>query len=306
MTMDLYRYRWLDGLPHGRAGGFVARGLISTQKARRADVHDRVEIPFYGPNGATRQKTLGFRLMIAAPVEVEGVDLKSLETRIDKITTPGDTDRGAAKEGLDTLIRAVKAGEVRRGDLERGLENIKTRLTQSSARLWEKEIESLRRRLVGLVLLAMNIDRQGRHAMAILSRYHANRTRISKRKDLSKAEKKAFIEKLKPTFEKYLDLAQGQEEELDTAFQFYLGEISELARSDIQDKDFIAALGEVRGRLGKTRLSRAENFFATIEEHIRQAHRTRGVIGKKWRTEWLYRLDSKRVRRDEVLDRERK
>nr|VFK27233.1 MAG: Formylglycine-generating enzyme, required for sulfatase activity, contains SUMF1/FGE domain [Candidatus Kentron sp. MB]VFK31067.1 MAG: Formylglycine-generating enzyme, required for sulfatase activity, contains SUMF1/FGE domain [Candidatus Kentron sp. MB]VFK75505.1 MAG: Formylglycine-generating enzyme, required for sulfatase activity, contains SUMF1/FGE domain [Candidatus Kentron sp. MB] len=305
MTMDLYRYRWLDGLPHGQSGGFIARGLISSQKAKRADVHDRAEIPFYSANGATRQKTLGFRLMITAPVEVDGLNLETMRARISEITAPIDSDSGAAEKGLEDLIRAVQSGKVQGDELERGLENIKIRLTQSSVKLREKEIESLRRRLVGLVLLAVNIDRQGRHAMAILADYHATRTRYLKNEKLSETDKEKILKKLEPTFKRYLDLIQGQEKELDIAFRFYLSEISDLVRGDITGKDFTAALEEARVRLDKTRLARTGTFFIILKDHIQQAHRTRGVISGKWRTDWLYRLDTKRVRRDQVLDRKR-
>nr|VFJ56709.1 MAG: Formylglycine-generating enzyme, required for sulfatase activity, contains SUMF1/FGE domain [Candidatus Kentron sp. DK] len=307
MTLDLYRYRWLDNLPHGQAGGFIARGLLSTQKARRADVHDRAEIPFYSVNGATRQKTLGFRLMIAAPVEVEGVpqtDWDLMSTRIDALTAPTDSERDMAEEELEAMIQSVQAGNIRTGDLERGLENIKAQLKQSNARLREKAGESLRRRLVGLVLLAMNIDRQGRHAMAILSKYHANRQRIHENKDLSEEEKKKLFEKLAPTFSQHLDLVRNQEEELDIAFQFYLGEISELARNEVTSEAFAAALDEARKHLEKTRIAKTGDFFDTIGKHMRQAHRTRGVISEKWRAEWLYHLDTKRPWRDELLGRD--
>ncbi|MGO8869619.1 MAG: formylglycine-generating enzyme family protein [Alphaproteobacteria bacterium] len=137
LVFDLFRLNSLSRL-NGEAGGFVVRGgdYLTSKDAVRTSARD--EFPPYDEHGPRRQKTVGFRLVLVAPVlptpqrvrEIEALWGKLPETAGGGLAEPVQAD--PLKEA-EVLARAVQDPQVKQrlAGLETVIAaNIKTRNEQ--------------------------------------------------------------------------------------------------------------------------------------------------------------------------------
>ncbi len=139
------------GRPHGQAGGFVVRGgnYLTSERDIRASY--RQEVAHFNENGANHVRTIGFRLVISAPVLTSVARLESVEQAWVDLTAAGsDPVNDAIALGDDPLAAlADLADGVEDRALGDALEGVLTMLRRNDS-ADERLQTRIIRHLVGL------------------------------------------------------------------------------------------------------------------------------------------------------------
>jgi len=152
LVFDLFRLSRVTR-PHGQAGGYVVRGgdYLTSQSAMRTSARD--EFPPYDAEGPRRQPTVGFRLVIVAPV----------------LPTPGRVKAvQAAWHDLPAdIVAAVKGAslpEVAQNDPLKELDNLSGAVADPAL---QKRLQELRNVMAGSI--ATRNEQRDRAARATLN-----------------------------------------------------------------------------------------------------------------------------------------
>jgi formylglycine-generating enzyme required for sulfatase activity len=170
LTFDLFRARRPDA-PAGQAGGVTVMGGNAQQPLETLGVGVRREAPFFTPRGPVRAPMVGFRLVLAAPVFMNGRNDRYEEVagnpkraqqlaaaRASLLKSPDGVDRARLRQELENLKKDNVSQKLGADQVAQRLGAIQAELDKSNAQLNDRNRRILRQQITTAVLLVNSFD----------------------------------------------------------------------------------------------------------------------------------------------------
>ncbi|MEP9400725.1 formylglycine-generating enzyme family protein [Sphingomonas silueang] len=270
LTADLFRPVRPDGSVAGRPGGVVARGGSAADARDLVGVGSRREVEIYDTDGAVRQATLGFRLVIAAPYLVNagganGAEMqgnpalqagvaRAWEQRRANGANAGQAARAAAGAMLDRLQTVPAADPGTAAELGR----IRGQLELASAQVAERERGATQSAVLAALLAAGYARERGLKVAQVddlLRQRQGTATPLS-------AEERAEVARI-------AQLRPQNLRERDSSYDYYVATVVQLGGRPAAEVD--QALGVVADRLARAGLTRLARLLPALARHVAEA-----------------------------------
>lgn len=297
IAFDLFRPNRPDQLG-GQAGGFVVRGGNAQEPPSALGVGARREVPFFTARGAVRAETTGFRLVLSAPVFMNGRDTKfselsanpgrerSLRAAREKLAaSPAGVGREALQEQLETLRKDSEKSSIDSQQLRSRLAEFQGSLDRSNAELNERNRRILRQQLTSILMMINSVDNLSRRLEV------ADRTLKEAEKNAEKeadtAKRKAVAEVLKGHRQSYEELIRTNTGN----FNYYVELVQ--AAAAVPPKDMDSALNDIDAEFEKRRLLWFARARPIAVAHIEEARKRKGAVAESRLTDWRKDIDTK-------------
>ena len=309
IVFDLFRMTRPDAL-HGEYGGYLVKGGNVFTPEAAISVGYRREVPFFDLAGEVRSPTTGFRLALAPPVFVNGMQAGSaaaaqrwvsgrqnpllvgaLRTALAGLVITGDSVRDASAATLRQLRDDNQKGQLTNAKLQAQLSDIAAGLDASNARLNQAAFQVRQEKIETATLLAFNMRAIGASIFANSMSLADLRTQAG--------QNAAALQQLDRIRERIAEYDRS----LTKSFGFYLQLVVELARAD--PADTAQAADAVQREFTAEGMQLFDKYREEVLRHIARATALRLVVSPAEQKLWLYEIDDTRLLRETRLRNQR-
>lgn len=290
LTGDLFRMVRPDGTLVGRPGGVVVRGGAASDDQELVGIGARREMDSYGSDGPMHQPTVGFRLVVSAPVMVNreegGKEMQGNPQLRQGVTVAwsrrekGDGAAGGqARDKALSIIEQMRALPLAQGGATPAaaqLDTVRRQLQLASAQVAAREQRGTEESMLA-ALLAAGYGRERSAKIESADALVADRRGSGMPLSGQEQADLARIQTLRPL----------NVRERDSTYDYYIQTVIELAaRAPAQ---FNPAVATVTDRMRRAGLERLMRYIPVVTRHVAQARG--GVPSGPMRTQWMRDLE---------------
>lgn len=297
LTFDLFHPVRPDQQVAGQTGAAVARGGGAQDDSNSVGVGIRREVELYDEDGPRRGPTVGFRLVIAAPLFVNqrgggGQEMSANPALRDSIAsawtllqngsgTAGSGARADALAQLDQLRATLRPGD----PTVAGLDRVRQALLLSSSQVATRDAKTTEEEFLTAILAAA----YAREKTNTLREWHAKNDELHARPDASNPA-------LRVVFDEIASRLKTEDAERVAAYAYYAQIAADLGHRDPGDVNRAAAA--VADRLRRGGLERFVVWSPLLLAHIREAKglQADGQVIARWQDQ----LDTSQRHRTET------
>lgn len=302
ITHSLFRMTRPDAL-HGMRGGFVVRGGNALTPPTTLGVTHRREVPFFTARGEGSTAYTGVRLVLSAPVFVNGrdpdepyrADLRNPEfdaalslaheALISAGATPGAAQRDAARAGIDALLRDGTEGSADR------LIEVRDALERSEAQLNEAAKTQLEETIRSAAMGAQNIYSNGRLSFMLL--VEIENIEIEQMPLVNAVQRAELESEVRAIRRSWRDL----EDQIGLQYRHLVGLILRTAERESQDVD--DALASIKAEMASQQITIYDTIWPVLEDALNTFRQDASQDSRKI---FLSRFDRLREARAETFN----